>query len=251
MNDFYIGYVPKAPARLARIVRAVALGLVVMTALLSIGLVTAQRPFAASFFEFGKIQTFRGVIETNPYPVLRVTRPGVAAGVSRYTLVAPGKHGAEQIVQGFAQQEVTLQGMLIFREGVTLIEVMPGTVQAVPYAAARSAGAGSEPNDLGVRTLTGEIVDTKCYAGVMNPGSGKVHRDCAARCISGGIPPALLSDGTLYYLVSPRELPVGREVLDYVGQPVTITGGVLRKGDTNYLRVAPNAIICARRALKQ
>ena len=205
MSEFYIGYLAKAPPRMARIVRAIALGLVVMIALLSIGLVTAQRPFAASFFEFGQIQTFRGVIETLPYPILRVTRPGVAAGVSRYTLVAPGKHGAEQIVQGFAQQQVTLQGMLIFRQGVTLIEVMPGTVRAVPYDAARSAGAEGDLDDLGVRTLTGEIVDTKCYAGVMNPGSGKVHRDCAARCISGGIPPALLSDGTLYYLVSPEE----------------------------------------------
>ena len=133
MNDFYIGYLAKAPPRMARIVRAVALVLVVMTALLSIGLVTAQRPFAASFFEFGQVRTFRGVIETLPYPVLRVTRPGGAAGVSRYALVAPGKHGAEQIVQGFAQQQVTLQGMLIFRQGVTLIEVMPGTVRAVPY----------------------------------------------------------------------------------------------------------------------
>jgi hypothetical protein len=28
-------------------------------------------------------------------------------------------------------------------------------------------------------TLTGEIVDSKCYLGVMNPGQGKVHRDCA------------------------------------------------------------------------
>ena len=40
--------------------------------------------------------------------------------------------------------------------------------------------------------LRGEIVDSKCYLGVMNPGEGTVHRDCAARCLSGGLPPMLV-----------------------------------------------------------
>ena len=31
--------------------------------------------------------------------------------------------------------------------------------------------------DFGEVTLAGEIVDSKCYLGVMNPGNGKVHRD--------------------------------------------------------------------------
>ncbi len=48
--------------------------------------------------------------------------------------------------------------------------------------------------DLGAVTLTGEIVDTKCHLGVMNPGEGKVHRDCAVRCISGGAPPVSGAD---------------------------------------------------------
>ena len=41
-------------------------------------------------------------------------------------------------------------------------------------------------------TLSGELVDTKCYFGVMRPGAGKVHRGCAARCLHGGVPPGLL-----------------------------------------------------------
>jgi hypothetical protein len=35
-------------------------------------------------------------------------------------------------------------------------------------------------------------VDTKCFLGVMHPATGKVHRVCAVRCLSGGAPPALL-----------------------------------------------------------
>jgi hypothetical protein len=45
---------------------------------------------------------------------------------------------------------------------------------------------------IGTVELPGEIVDTKCYLGAMRPGVGKVHRACAARCLSGGIPPGLL-----------------------------------------------------------
>ena len=43
----------------------------------------------------------------------------------------------------------------------------------------------------------------------MRPGEGKVHRACAARCLSGGVPPGLLvrsSDGggAVYYLAGPE-----------------------------------------------
>lgn len=39
-------------------------------------------------------------------------------------------------------------------------------------------------------TLEDEIIDPKCYFGVI-PGKGKIHRSCAIRCISDGIPPVL------------------------------------------------------------
>jgi hypothetical protein len=40
-------------------------------------------------------------------------------------------------------------------------------------------------------TVVGEIVDPKCFFGAMNPGEGKTHLSCAARCLSGGIMPVL------------------------------------------------------------
>jgi len=42
---------------------------------------------------------------------------------------------------------------------------------------------------LGTQTLVGEIVDSKCFLGVMNPGQLTTHRACAIRCISGGVRP--------------------------------------------------------------
>ena len=62
----------------------------------------------------------------------------------------------------------------------------------------------------------------------MNPGEGKVHRDCAVRCISGGIPPALRAGGKLYLLagVNPRD------ILHMVAEPLTVAGRLARSGDT-------------------
>jgi hypothetical protein len=47
--------------------------------------------------------------------------------------------------------------------------------------------------DLGAFTLVGEIVDSKCYLGIMNPGETNPHRECAALCIGGGIPPLIIA----------------------------------------------------------
>ena len=58
-----------------------------------------------------------------------------------------------------------------------------------------------DETELGEVTIIGEIVDSKCYLGVMNPGRTKVHRDCATRCISGGIPPMLVTADATYLLV--------------------------------------------------
>jgi hypothetical protein len=94
---------------------------------------------------------------------------------------------------------------------------------------------------LGSVSLVGEIVDTKCHFGVMNPGSGKVHRDCAVRCISGGIPPGLLvrdRDGKLQTILlagaDGRELH--REIVDYAAEPVRVHGTLVRSAGFLVLR---------------
>jgi hypothetical protein len=64
----------------------------------------------------------------------------------------------------------------------------------------------------------------------MNPGRTKVHRDCAARCIRGGIPPMLVTADGSYLLT-------GAEVADFVGETVSVEGQAARAGDTLVLRV--------------
>ena len=82
--------------------------------------------------------------------------------------------------------------------------------------------------ELGTVQLTGEIVDSKCYFGVMNPGNGKVHRDCAARCISGGVPPAFLVRDASGHAETLLLANWKRELLNHIAEPVTIRGRLVR-----------------------
>lgn len=243
MSDFYVGYLPKAPTALARFVRRVivALGLIAITAALV--LVVGQMPFANSAFEYGKLRTLEGVIATRPFPTLLVARPGQTGQedkYSRYLLVAPGKHGADDLVASFDGKRVRLQGQLIYREGGTMVEITPGSI-----AVTDSVPTIQETTrDLGIVTVTGEIVDSKCYLGVMNPGQGKVHRDCAARCLSGGIPPIFVTtDGhKQFLLVGLDGRALGRDaLLEFIAEPIQIQGELLESGSMQLLRVDPGA----------
>jgi hypothetical protein len=239
MNDFYVGYLPKAPIALARFVRRVVVLLGFLVVAVALVLVAGQMPFASSTFEYGKMRKFEGIVDARPYPTLSVARPGkVGSGDkhSRYLLVAPGKHSADNLVAGFDGKEVRLQGQLIYRESVTMIEIEPGSIAPLNSPSAQQAPTV----DLGEVTVTGEIVDGKCYLGVMNPGNGKVHRDCAARCISGGIPPIFVtSDGEeQFLLVASDGNAIAADALrEFVAEPITITGEALRRGESRMLRM--------------
>jgi len=95
---------------------------------------------------------------------------------------------------------------------------------------------------MGPVTVRGEIVDRKCYLRVMNPGRTKVHRDCAVRRISGGIPPALATEDGLYLLVGSDGRQLNREVLALVGETVEVSGTVERSGETLTLKTEPAAL---------
>ncbi len=247
MNDeFYVGYLAKMPQGFARRIRAAIAICLLAAAACAIIFAQVQRTFAPSTFEYGKELTFDGMIEASPYPALLVARPATSGlpSSSRYTLVGAGKHGADNEIASFEGKAVQLKGQLIYRNGETLIEVMPRTVSATGLPTL----SGEPVQELGSVTLNGEIVDSKCYFGVMNPGSGKVHRDCAVRCLSGGIPPSFV---TADYNGAPATfLLVGRDrqrlpkeaFLPMAGRPVVVRGLAIRTGDSFYLAAEPNGI---------
>lgn len=90
--------------------------------------------------------------------------------------------------------------------------------------------------------ITGELVDSKCNLGVMNPGSGKVHRDCAARCVSGGVPLALVPAdsehyGSMYFVQGAKTGKPPQELVLRVGEVMTVSGQGVQIGRQRFLIV--------------
>ncbi len=238
-GEFYVGYMPEAPPRLARRTRGLVLALAAFVLAFGALLVSGQAGFGYGVFEYGTEREFEGVIEAAPYPVLAIARPG--GGASRYLLSSFGKHGAMPLVSDVVGRRVQLRGTLAYRDGLTMIEVVEGSVKPVEGLTLPVEPAA---RDLGEVTLIGEIVDSKCYLGVMKPGNTKAHRDCAVRCISGGIPPVLLvrdsaGNASYYLLVGENGESLNDAVLDLVAEPIEIRGQLRRYGDLQSLHAAP------------
>jgi hypothetical protein len=246
MNDeFYIGWEGKAAPGIGKTVRKAVVGVLLLALLAPVALALAQRMIGVSVFEWGTLKNFSGVLRSTPYPHLLVPRPGATGGeaqFSTYYLVAPWKFGLDaKAIAGFDGKSVTLKGTLIYRGNQTMVETRPDWIAADTNSSAVAAPAGVS---LGRQSLVGEIVDSKCFLGVMNPGQLTPHRACAIRCISGGVPPVLLvrqKDGPAIYLllVSAEGKPVNKQVLNLVAEPVEITGDIERQGDLLILRADP------------
>jgi hypothetical protein len=251
MNDeFYIGWEDKAPPRVGSTVRRTVLALLAAAVVIAFLLAASQRLIGVSVFEWGNVKEFTGILKRLPYPHLLVSRPDTAGSnvYSSYYLVKPFKFGLDpEMVRRFDGLAVKLKGTLIYRGSQTMIEVVEGSIQSTDNATMPARGNLSQVVRLGRQTLIGEIVDSKCFLGVMNPGQLTPHRACAIRCISGGIPPVLLvrqKDGhTLYFLlVSSDGKPVNKQVLDFVAEPVEIAGEVERQGELLILRADPASV---------
>jgi hypothetical protein len=254
-EEFYVGYAPAMPRGVRRRVRSAVLASFALAGSVA-GLTAAfQQPFARSVFEYGDEREFVGWLRESPAPLLVVAAPACTewcATTSSWLLTRYGtKSGAAELVRGLDGRQVRLRGVLVYRGDQTLLDVVPGSVEALETATGTPASVASPAPaprvlDLGVQTLTGEVVDSKCHFGVMRPGSGKVHRSCAARCISSGAPPVLwVRDGSgrelHLLLVGADGRALNREILDFVAEPVAVTGRVLRYDDLLVLRADPNA----------
>jgi hypothetical protein len=243
MNDeFYIGWQEKAPARTGRTVRLTVAALLLVGLLSAVAVALSQRTIGRAVFEWGQVKEFSGVLKAEPVPHLLVAGLGTNSFTTHY-LVNPWKFGFDAaLAKQFDGQRVRLRGTRIYRDNQMMIEVVPGSI--VTDTNFSLALVPPARISLGRRTFVGEIVDSKCFLGVMNPGQLKPHRACAVRCISGGVPPVLLvrqTDGKARYLllIAPDGQPVNQRVLGLVAEPVEITGEVERQGELLVLRADP------------
>jgi hypothetical protein len=246
MSDaFYVGYLAMPPATARRLKRTAG-ALVVLSAVVATALSIATGPFDRATYEYGTERTWEGKLEAAPVPVLIAATRAVAGSPfetpERFPLVAQGKHGADLMIAGLDGVAVRLRGRRILREGTTMIEAVPGSIERYEPSLPKDGTPSptSKIEDLGRATFSGEIVDSKCFLGVMNPGRLEVHRACAIRCIAGGIPPMLFArdehGGEAHLLlVDASGRPMNERVLGLVARPVTVEGRLERRDNLHYL----------------
>jgi hypothetical protein len=87
------------------------------------------------------------------------------------------------------------------------------------------------------KTVTGEILDMKCY---MTAGKhGPDHKDCAAMCLKGGSPMGILAeDGKVYLLIEGKDGSAYEEAKKHGGETVTVTGTLSEKNGVQALVVS-------------
>ena len=82
-------------------------------------------------------------------------------------------------------------------------------------------------------TITGEVIDVKCYLMGMMGGKGEDHKQCALDCIKGGLPVGLLEEKSeKVYMIVPKAGMKGAndEMSKYVAANVKLTGTMIEKG---------------------
>lgn len=243
-EEFFIGYAPLLPRGIRRFLRLAIIGLgcgmVTWAAVLTAGHVTV----GSGAFEFGQVVPFAGTIVERPYPALRLDGLDPNAAPSPL-LVAPGKHGADAIVAGLDERRVTFLGTRIQRGPHTMIQLEPASVvvRQGPSTTMPRGTAAQDSADARVN-VTGEVVDSKCFLGVMVPGSGKTHKDCASLCLRGGIPPAIYLEDrggrwALLLLTGPSGEPVTAPARDVAGEVIRMAGTIKRRNGWQVLRSDP------------
>ena len=245
-KDFYVGY-HKMPSDTMKFIWFTLATLFVLTTITAVlHFVLHQK--AHTGVSNPKRVGVEGVLLLDTYPMLLHMRKGIALNdvstISRYYIVPNGKRGFSlKRLKKYHGQYVYVKGKLIYRDNQTMIVTHTKHIK-IMYGKSfltRKILRGTKEKLIGKFTLRGEIVDSKCYLGQMNPGAGKTHRACATLCIRGGLPPLFVArfdqgnaTHSYFVLVSSTNKSVNQTVLNLVGEPIVVTGNIIQK-DNLYL----------------
>jgi hypothetical protein len=247
-DDLYIGWMQKAPKSNVHFLRRYIVVVLIAIAIIGSLLALSQNKFGTGTFEYGTLTEVKGIYLQQPVPMLKVIAGKDILGNLSYItipLVGYGKHGAEGVIAtletannvSLNQREVTFKGTLLYNDGKTILQVDEHDQPLIQFSK-RLASSGLLPvvRELGIQNIKGEIIDPKCYFGVMKPSEGKPHRDCAIRCILGGIPPMLAAknvhgEANYYLLVGANGEKFNTQVQDFVAEPVAIEGRAVQYDD--------------------
>jgi hypothetical protein len=252
--NYYIGWLEELPARNSKAIRRLLIPIFVLLPLIALAVVYFSEPFNDHQFDFGNVQSFTGTYHEMPFPVLVLDEgQGPELPDDHLLLVGYGKSGATGFLQQATQDKGTLDGRhlrlagtLIYGDGRALLELTDqekAVLEVLPAPSSSSPVPATAPK---TAQLEGEIIDPKCWFGVMKPAEGKVHKSCAIRCISGGIPPMLrvsTDEGNQYYVLKGAAGEnVNDQILEFVGEPVIVQGEVYSQNGWRVIQTAPTTI---------
>jgi hypothetical protein len=100
---------------------------------------------------------------------------------------------------------------------------------AAPLALAQERG---KENAGATKEVTGEIVDMMCY--VDHGAKGEKHQACAEKCIKGGGPVGILSEGKTYLVIGDHK-PMNDELAPLAGKTVTLKGKMVSNSGVTML----------------
>jgi hypothetical protein len=187
----------------------------------------------------GATHVVEGVLAAKPYPMIRVADAAAPFGLRSVLIVAQGKCTSGLKLAELDGRPVKASGVLIERKDRRMLEVplsLGKWLQPLAVSGGAAALAAPPVESLGRARLSGQIMDSKCFFGVMRPGRGKTHKACAALCIRGGIPPSFWARDTggresVMLMTDAAGGPLGETILPLVADPVAAEGEIVRVGD--------------------
>ncbi|MFT5751279.1 MAG: hypothetical protein ACI828_000756 [Flavobacteriales bacterium] len=250
-DEFYVGYLNDVPKETKRSIRKFVIGAFLLLIIGATTFALTQNEFNNSSFELGTSTKISGIFHEMPYPMLKVkTDEGIFKNI---LLLGFGKSSVNPFLQKIRSEvnelsgsQLSIEGNLIYYNGKTLLQVTSDEKVTV----VKKSNPSLLPNKVTLANsieLQGEIIDPKCYFGVMKPGKGKIHRSCAALCISGGIPPVLATNDAnniskYYLLTDTKGMPINEKILSYIGKPSIIKGKIVQVEDWFQLQIDPKDI---------
>jgi hypothetical protein len=191
-DDFFIGWLGRLPRAGLAAAAFTAAALVAGFGALAFGLGASVDDPGDGRFEWGLgPQAMAGLVETTPYPILRLPPSGAHPAGHAVLLAGGGKVGVQDRAAALDGRAAEARGFLLKRGDLDMLQV--DTLAPAEAAAGTLSAAAASRVPLGRWRLVGEICDGKCYAGAMRPGTGLAHKACANLCLMGGLPPVFVA----------------------------------------------------------
>ena len=235
-DDFFIGWQESPPKVYIKSAKLFFVFTLALSAVIVCIYIVAQKGYKNSRYKIGEITSIQGTFYAHPKPNLVTQEEKVIF------LTGKGKFGAEQTIANWELEnsnkldgkQVTLQGTTASYNGVTFLELalQEASIALIDGNTTRKRDISNKSIPL---ELSGELVDPKCYFGAMKPGFGKIHKSCAIRCLSGGIPPVLVSEKGDYYMVLLQENTSIEDIAKYIGKNADFSGMVKIIDGISYL----------------